>query len=224
MPALDQPVRASLFSEHARLAIGNDRARHYRPDIHHFAATREDVAPDAEALARLLSPGERVTLMQAGEVVLGDSLVVVSRRKAIQLLATRAITATPSRHEILALGQADAEEMLALAELTQPGPFAPNTWRMGDFIGIRIDGRLAAMAGERLRFPGYSEVSGVCSHPDFRGQGLARLLSCRVAERVFARGATPFLHAWHDNAAAIGLYQSLGFRPRGELVVTVVER
>lgn len=223
MQALDQPVRASLFSEHAHLAVGGARARRYRPDVHRFAATREDNEADAKALMRLLEPGERVVLMQAGDVVVADGMAVVSQRRATQLVASGPVTATPSEYDIFALGEADADDMLALATLTEPGPFARNTWRMGDFVGIRIDGRLAAMAGERLRMPGYAEVSGVCTHPDCRGRGFARLLSRYVAERVCARGATPFLHAWHDNAAAIGLYASLGFRQRGELVVTVVE-
>ena len=95
---------------------------------------------------------------------------------------------------------------------------------MGHFRGIRIGGRLAAMAGERLRFPGYVEVSGVCTHPDFRGRGLARRLSTIVAAEIARRGDTPFLHAWTTNAAAIALYQTLGFRLRTDVNVAVLTR
>ena len=115
-------------------------------------------------------------------------------------------------------------EMLALATLTEPGPFLSRTHVMGRFVGIRIDGRLAAMAGERLSFPGFTEVSGVCTHPDFRENGLARRLSATVTARIQARGEQPFLHAWMSNAPAIRLYESLGFEIRSDVDVKVLER
>ena len=115
-------------------------------------------------------------------------------------------------------------EMLALATLTEPGPFLTRTHLMGSFLGIRIDGRLAAMAGERFRFPGHTEVSGVCTHPDFRHRGLARRLSAAVAARIESRADRPFLHAWQTNRPAISLYESLGFEIRAEVDVRILER
>jgi predicted GNAT family acetyltransferase len=126
--------------------------------------------------------------------------------------------------DLLPLGDADAAEMLALATLTEPGPFLPRTHTMGRFIGVRVDGRLVAMAGERMRFPGHTEISGVCTHPDFRGRGLARRLSCAAAAAVQARGERPFLHAWSTNRAAIALYESLGFEVRTAVHVAVLAR
>jgi len=126
--------------------------------------------------------------------------------------------------DIVELGDEDAPEMLALATLTEPGPFLTRTHRMGNFIGIRLEGRLAAMAGERMRFPGYTEVSGVCTHPDFRGRGLARRLSAAVMAAIVARGEQPFLHAWRSNQAAISLYESLGFELRTEVNVAVLTK
>ena len=114
--------------------------------------------------------------------------------------------------------------MLALATLTEPGPFLRRTHAMGTFRGIRIGGRLVAMAGERLRFPGYTEVSGVCTHPEFRGRGLARRLSAVVAGGIEARGEQAFLHAWKSNHSAISLYEGLGFRVRTEVQVVVLRR
>src|SRR5262249_52998820 len=124
----------------------------------------------------------------------------------------------------LTLGDEDAAEMLALARLTEPGPFLPRTHAMGSFIGIRIGGQLVAMAGERMRFPGYTEVSGVCTHPDFRGRGYARRLSATVASRIEARGEQPFLHAWKSNDAAVSLYEDLGFQLRTDVNVAVLTR
>jgi predicted GNAT family acetyltransferase len=126
--------------------------------------------------------------------------------------------------DIMKLTDEDAPEMLELATLTEPGPFLSRTHTMGTFLGIRIGGRLAAMAGERMRFPGYTEVSGVCTHPEFRGRGLARRLSAAVAASIEARGDQPFLHAWKTNHSAISLYEALGFKVRTEVNAVVLKR
>lgn len=127
--------------------------------------------------------------------------------------------APPQPLDFLELGDPDAPEMLALATLTEPGPFFANTHRLGGFIGIREGSRLVAMAGERMKLPGYTEVSGVCTHPDFRGRGYAGRLMRIVAARIIAQGDRPFLHAYADNQGAIALYETLGFRPRSEMTV-----
>ena len=140
------------------------------------------------------------------------------------MIATRPIAPRAGYCAVVELGDTDAVEMLALAQLTEPGPFLARTHTMGRFIGARIGGRLAAMAGERMRFPGFTEVSGVCTHPDFRGQGLARRLSSVIASTIQQRGEQPFLHAWTSNRAAITLYESLGFEVRTAVQVAVLNR
>jgi predicted GNAT family acetyltransferase len=140
----------------------------------------------------------------------------------VQMVATRDLQGEANADEVVDLGEDDAPDMLALARLTEPGPFLARTHAMGGFVGIRRGGRLLAMAGERLRPPGYVEVSGVCTHPDARGQGLARRLSAVVAARIQAHGEQPFLHAWQTNAAAISLYESLGFRLRTRVQVAML--
>jgi predicted GNAT family acetyltransferase len=117
---------------------------------------------------------------------------------------------------------ADAAEMLALATLTKPGPFFARTHQLGRFIGVRDNGVLVAMAGERLKTPGYTEVSAVCTHPDHRGRGYAAALMRQVMGGIVARGETPFLHSYAANTGAIRLYESLGFRFSRELVMTVL--
>ncbi len=135
-----------------------------------------------------------------------------------------AITPGEPRFAVVTLGDSDADAMLALATLTRPGPFYRHTNRLGDFIGVKITGRLAAMAGERMKPQGFTEVSGVCTHPDFRGQGYAGGLMRLVAQRIIARGETPFLHVYPDNAGAIALYETLGFRFRAALHYTVLSQ
>lgn len=221
---LDRPVWAALSTRHLSLSVGDALARRYAADINLFASACDDTAAALTALAELVQPGECIFLLQVPDIVVPDGLVTVKAAKGVQMIATRSAAAVTADEDIVELGDADAPEMLALAELTQPGPFLARTHEMGTFRGIRIGGRLAAMAGERFRFPGHTEVSGVCTHPDFRGRGLARRLSAAVAAHIEARGERPFLHAWRTNRPAISLYESLGFAIRAEVDVKVLVR
>jgi predicted GNAT family acetyltransferase len=204
------------------LSLGDALAKRYQRDVNLFASARDDSPAALDALTALVEPGEHVYVLQVPEIVVPSTLRATKTALGVQMVAMRAIDAEPD-DDVIVLGDADAPEMLALAQLTQPGPFLARTHVMGMFRGIRIDGRLAAMAGERMRVPGYTELSGVCTHPDFRGRGLARRLSAIVCAGIDARGETPFLHAWKDNRAAIALYETLGFRWRADVNVAVLE-
>jgi predicted GNAT family acetyltransferase len=221
--ALDRPVWASLQHQPA-WGLGDARARRFRPEINRFAATPDEAPEHAAALAALIEPGEDpVYLLQVPAIAVPPGLDVLKQAEGVQMIATRPVAAAPD-DEVRLLGDADAAEMLALARLTEPGPFFARTHTMGRFVGLRIDGRLAAMAGERMRFPGHVEVSGVCTHPDFRGRGLARRLSAAVAAHIQRSGDEPFLHAWANNRAAIALYERLGFVVRTRVHVAVLRR
>jgi predicted GNAT family acetyltransferase len=224
MHPLDRPVWASLASRHAALSEGNALARRYARDVNLFASARDDSRAALAALADLVRPGEHVFVLQVPEIAVPPGLAVVKAAQGVQMVATRSMPREATAEDVLVLSDADAPQMLALTALTEPGPFLPRTHAMGRFRGIRIDGGLAAMAGERMRLPGYTEVSGVCTHPDFRGRGLARRLSALVAGEIEARGETPFLHAWKTNTAAISLYETLGFRLRCDVHVAVLAR
>jgi predicted GNAT family acetyltransferase len=222
MNKLDRPVWASLT--HApHLAEGGDLAKRFRRDVNLFASACDDSLSSLAALRGLVLVGESIFVLQVPAISVPSGLIAARAAQGVQMLATRPIASQPGDHTIVELGDMDAPEMLALAHLTEPGPFLPRTHTMGRFIGIRIDGRLAAMAGERMRFPGFTEVSGVCTHPDFRGQGLARRLSSIVANAIQRRGEQPFLHAWTTNHAAIALYENLGFELRAPVQVAVLK-
>jgi predicted GNAT family acetyltransferase len=219
---LDRPVWASLQHQ-PHWALGDARARRFKPDVNRFAATPDEAPEHLLALAALVQPGDDVVyLLQVPTIAVPPGLEAVKAAQGVQMLATRPLQADDDGMQVL--GDADAAEMLTLATLTEPGPFLARTHTMGRFIGVRIGGRLAAMAGERMRFPGYVEVSGVCTHPDFRGRGLARRLSAAVAADIQRRGQQPFLHAWATNTAAIALYESLGFEVRTAVNVAVLRR
>ena len=222
MNQLDWPVWASLT--HApHLAEGGDLAKRFRRDVNLFASACDESLASLAALRELVLEGESVFVLQVPAIRVPDGLVAARAAQGVQMLATRPIAPQARDRAIIELGDADAPEMLALAQLTEPGPFLARTHTMGRFIGVRINGRLAAMAGERMRFPGFTEVSGVCTHPDFRGQGLARRLSSIVANLIQQRGEQPFLHAWTTNHAAIALYETLGFELRTAVQVAVLK-
>jgi predicted GNAT family acetyltransferase len=224
MHSLERPVWASLSTYHACLSEGDALARRFAREVNVFASACDDTAAALAALAALVRPGESVFLLQVPAIVIPSSLVAIKEAKGVQMVATRSIAFEATSGDVLKLGEADAADMLALARLTEPGPFLARTHVMGTFLGIRIDGRLVAMAGERMRSPGYTEISGVCTHPEFRGRGLARRLSAAVAVGIAARGDQAFLHAWKTNHSAISLYAGLGFKVRTEVNVAELKR
>jgi hypothetical protein len=137
------------------------------------------------------------------------------------MVAERLSPAEPA-FEVTPLTDADAPQMLALATLTKPGPFFARTHQLGDFVGVKQGGELIAMAGERMKPVGFTEVSGVCSHPDHQGKGYAASLMGVIATRILARGETPFLHVFADNTGAVRLYKALGYAVRTEIDFTML--
>lgn len=223
MSNLDRPVWATLVHS-PHLAEGGDLAKRFRRDVNLFASARDDSPAGLASLAMLVHDDQPVYVLQAAAILVPEGLVASRLARGVQMIATQPIDQEAGGDAVVELTDADAPEMLALAQLTEPGPFLPRTHTMGRFVGIRIGGRLAAMAGERMRFPGYTEVSGVCTHPDFRGRGLAGRLSSIVASGIQRRGEQAFLHAWTSNRSAITLYESLGFELRTEVHVAVLQR
>ncbi len=217
--ALDRPAWSALTGPQSFLAQGSPQAWRIDPGYGPFAAA----APGHEAaLAELLrdEDDEIWTVEDQALAVPGT----VTRRTAVlaQLVAQTPIEADPAQH-FIALGESDVPEMTALALANKPGPWGPKTWRYGQFYGLRREGRLIAMAGERLRpAPGLVEVSGVCTDPAFRGQGLARKLISHVVAGHQAQGLASFLHSYADNEGALALYRALGFVERSQRVVTIL--
>ncbi len=221
--ALDRPIWNALTGRHASIGEGAGPARRYQPSIHPFACGMDNSPVALAALAELAAPGDTQIFLQADEFVLPPGFVAVTTAGGVQMVAERHMRPLEDER-IVKLGEADAADMLELATLTKPGPFTLRAQALGSFWGIRIDGRLIAMAGERLKVEGMTEVSGVCTHPDFRSRGLGRLMTLYAAGMIEARGERPFLHTYAANAAAIALYEKLGFRLRTPMNFAVVQR
>jgi GNAT superfamily N-acetyltransferase len=222
LAALDNVMWHALAGTQARFAIGTDRARRYVPGYSPLVAFADPVRPDFEGLAPYCAPGERLyTDGWSGAVPPGWSIALESTM--FKMVWDGGLPALDTSG-VVRLDPAHAEQAFALAMLTRPGPFGPRTTELGDYFGCFDGGRLIAMAGERLQAGTLREISGVCTHPDSRGRGLASRLVHVLIHRELARGETPFLHVLRDNETARGLYRRMGFRDHRETVVRVIAR
>lgn len=221
---LDRPVWNALRSRHAPFALGSPAALRYPPEVAAFMALRDE-SPEAEAaLAELLPPGALGAFVEVDPHRPSDTRFECVASRPIDQMLGGPIAADPGPREPLDLGPADVPEMMALVELTQPGPFAPRTLEMGHYLGFREGGRLVAMAGERMCLDGYTEVSAICTHPEHQGRGLARSLIIRLVREISARNERPFLHVKDENLGAIALYRKLGFEFRTRVHYTILRR
>jgi ribosomal protein S18 acetylase RimI-like enzyme len=223
---LDDPVWHALTGPHRRFAVPSDHARalRYRLDVAPFAALRDTDDPHAwRDLAELCGPEGRAAIEAPDVITAPADWTVTNLFPVAQMIApVGGLTACALPETVVALGKPDAAEMMALAELTRPGPFFPSTVDLGGYLGVRREGRLVAMAGRRLHVPGWIEISAVCTHPDHRGQGLSRLLMAAVEAGIRAEGHRAFLHVLHENSRAFELYRDLGFTTRSDMTMTVV--
>ncbi|MET7409761.1 GNAT family N-acetyltransferase [Streptomyces parvulus] len=217
---LDHPVQHSLTGAHRALALAEGRAMRYPADVSPFMALPGDAtADDWKHLAHLAEP-DPITLLDVPATV--PATWTSPRRFTVVQMTGRRVRTTAGRGQALApliLGPADINDMVDLTARTNPGPFGRRTHEMGTYLGFRQEGKLIAMAGERLRPEGWTEISAVCTDPAFRGRGLARGLMTLLIEIIRDRGEQPFLHVV-ENAPAARLYESMGFSARRTFLVT----
>ena len=217
---LDRPAFSALSSQWAPIALAAGSARRLHPVYGPFAAS--DDPTDLSALLPLARAHGPVWIVETGPPPpMPAGLRLEKQAEVIQMIAPRLAPPPPSI-DFDELTDADGPEMRALAHLTEPGPFAEKTHQLGRFVGIRCDGQIAAMAGERMRLPGFVEVSGVCTHPNQRGQGLAALLTYAIARGILDAGAIPFLHCYPDNVPAVTAYEKIGFIRRRHLTAMIL--
>jgi ribosomal protein S18 acetylase RimI-like enzyme len=213
---LDNAAWHALTSVHEPLAEVVGGARRYPTDVAPFGAVDALDADGWHDFGALVGPGGVGVLFRGGPVDVPDGWAVEFSGVGNQLVLDSLVEVPDV--DAVRLGLDDADEVLALIAETRPGPFLPRTVTLGDYWGVRDEGgRLVAMAGERLRLPGWTEVSAVCTHPSARGRGLAAALSRRVSQGILARGDVPVLHVAEGNDGARRIYERLGFRFRTQV-------
>jgi ribosomal protein S18 acetylase RimI-like enzyme len=224
---LDNPIWSSLTTRHSHLAIGTDvgngLARRYPADIGPLAAFRQQTAEAYSDLAKMIPEDDHAVLLFESSPNLPKDWHFLHGGAIVQMICRSVPRKSLAAAVIERLGPADFPEMVELASLTEPGPFRAHTAQLGEFIGIRVHGRLAAMAGQRLAPTGFSEVSAVCTHPDFRGRGYARSLVTEIARMIYAGGCVPFLTSLESNTGAIKIYEEIGFVVRRNFQLAVVQ-
>jgi len=223
LEVLDNPVWWALSERHRALAQSTDLASRYPANVSPFVAMRT-LTPEAfSELLRLVPAGDTVALLSTAPIDVPEPWQTLRSRTIEQMVCSELLDTTTIQTP-RTLGDSDVPEMLALTAATEPGPFLPETIRMGHYVGIRsAEGRLAAMAGERLSLDRFTEISAVCTDPDFRGHGYGLALVRYLTDRILRQGRVAFLHVKNENRAK-ALYERIGFQVRRAMVLTVFAR
>ena len=220
---LDNIFWHALSGAQARFAAGTAQARRYAPGFSPIVGFADAQRPDFDALAPFCSAQERFYCDGwSGAAARGWRIDLESTM--LKMIWRGELPAEDAAPDAVPLRSQHVAQAVALAELTHPGPFGPRTIELGDYFGYFDGTRLIAMAGERACAETLREVSGICTHPDFQGRGLARRLTAKLIRRQMLRGETPFLHVMRDNSGARELYRRMGFVDYRETVVRVVAR
>jgi predicted GNAT family acetyltransferase len=222
--ALDNPFWSSLTTGHAHFALGGALARRYPVDVSLIAGLAAPGPTNIAALETVVEVGDDMATVARSVPKLPAHWEILYESRITQMIRSERKPLPEGDMDASILGPADVPEMLALVELTKPGPFRPRTIELGMYIGLRRSGRLVAMAGERLWIDDFREVSAVCTHPDVQGRGYARALMARVVNGMVRAGQTPILHVESANKRAIKLYSTLGFGGRSELSLLYARR
>ena len=217
MHPLDNVIWQALTTRHMQFAESHDDARRFVREVGPLGAFREHGPHGYESLAGLVGEGGTVGLFLDEPYADRPGWEFVVGAPLLQMIADDGTPEKPRPDpnlELIPLGGNHSPEMIELTSLTKPGPFGTRTHELGTYLGVRRNGKLVAMAGERLKVPGHTEVSAVCTHPEHTGKGYAQVLMTEIMGGIRDRGETPFLHVRGDNARAIEIYKRLGFRER----------
>jgi ribosomal protein S18 acetylase RimI-like enzyme len=218
MHALDNVIWQALTTRQARFAESFDQARRFVQEVTSLTAFAQPSPEGFASVAGLVGAGGTAALFLDNPYEPRPGWDLIGGAPLRQMVCENGLSPHDRSNptpEIVRLGPPDSPEMLELTALTKPGPFGRRTHELGTYLGIRQEGKLVAMAGERLKVPGYTEVSAVCTHPTHTGKGYARVLMAEIMRSIRERGETPFLHVRQDNTRAVELYERLGFRTRG---------
>ena len=219
---LDNPVWHALTGDHAWLAQTAGMARRYPEQAAPFVAIGADDAETATCAESLVAAGESVCFV--GATPPRTSAWRIDQSTAIAQMTCASRLRAIDGPAVIALSASHLADMLALTTLVYPHYFRPRTIEMGRYFGIYDGPRLAAMAGERMRFAGHTEISAVCTHPDYLGRGYAQRLVALLSNDIVDDGRLAFLHVSHENLRAKALYERMGYALRADIALLAVTR
>jgi predicted GNAT family acetyltransferase len=214
---LDNPAWNALISGNSKLSNGNAYVKYFDEELSPFIGLNEYSQENFVRLYELIQHDSPVAFVVPAEIQIPDIWKVIGKISAFQMVYDQPSILADLEIEPVSLTKEHVPEMLALTKLTNPGPFAKKTIEFGNFQGIFENGKLAAMAGQRLNPLPYAEISAVCTHPDHLGKGYAKQLLLSQIQRIKAGSGTPFLHVRNDNDRAIKVYENSGFSTRKEM-------
>jgi len=221
---LDNPVWNALTSLNSHMAIGNNSVKLFAEDVAPFVGLKHFNPASFNALAELISPNRTVVIVTAEKVDIPSSLNLIHQTVLFQMTGEDLKPSPDGRSDIVSLQKENVREMIALTQLTNPGPFLERTIEFGNYSGIFKLDQLVAMAGQRMHVNQYVEISAVCTHPDYFGNGYGTALLNNQVTRILSDGNIPFLHVRQDNENAIKLYKHLGLDIRKEMNLYVIKK
>ncbi len=221
---LDNPIYHALNSAHGHFAKGTENVRFYEEDIASFAGLKHNNEQEFESLYQMSDVGSTYVVFSPVQLAIPGKWKVIAHIDMFQFVYDGKQAPVANDNLLINLDEAHVAGMMALVELTKPGPFRQRTIALGNYTGIFDNEKLVAMAGHRFNPAPYTEVSAVCTHPDYLGRGYAYQLICEQLKRILAKGEIPFLHVRNDNIGAIKLYEKLGFRNRGDMFAYVIRK
>ena len=221
---LDNPVYNALLTNDAHLGYGTEAVKYFDEEVSPFAGFSEDHPDGFGVLHQLIPPGRTILYATRHLIKEPAGWKLLHEIKGLQFVFTGGKFDNTAKHHLVPLDKNNVDAMVQLAALTKPGPFSSRTIEFGEYYGIFENGQLAAMAGQRLHFAQYAEISAVCTHPDFLGKGFAAALIQQQLEIITSEHKIPFLHVRGDNERAITLYNRLGFKESGVMNFYVLRR
>lgn len=221
---LDNPCWNALNSGNKNLAEGNKQVRFFSPEVSPFVGLPEWNSYGFDQLYQVIPSQRRIAFMAAGEVEIPGEWEVVDYLKAFQMVHTNPAPGLTASSEIVHLQNKDIPQMIALTDMTHPGPFFKRTIEFGNYEGIFKSNELVSMAGQRLHPGKYVEISAVCTNPAHKGKGYATQLIISQIHQVRLASAIPFLHVKDDNLQAVKLYKSLGFEVRKQMHIYSIRK
>jgi ribosomal protein S18 acetylase RimI-like enzyme len=220
---LANPVWQALNTVQQHMNAGNEQLAYFAPEVAPFVGMPEWTEPSLQLFESTLPTARRFSLMQEESVTIPTSMLVHFAAPLYQMICVDFQPAFQG-HTLVPLTEEHLPQMLELTALTKPGPFFAQTIQFGGYVGVFDGDQLIAMGGERLKVPGYTEVSAICTHPDYRGRQLARHILSHVSQQIIHRGEVPFLHSLTTNEPALKVYQQLGYRPNRHIYYAIVEK